>query len=43
MHVESHLAEFIWRNNEVRDQDPFVKAVQLLANTIFMPQSNFDE
>ena len=43
MQVESHLAEFIWRNNEVRDQDPFVKAVQLLANTIFMLESNFDE
>ena len=43
LQVESHLAEFIWRNNEVQEQEPFLKAVQLLANAIFMARSNFDE
>lgn len=33
--VQSHLAEFIWRRNNINYNDPFLKAVELIANTTF--------
>ncbi len=34
--VQSHLAEFIWRRNEVgENEDPFMKAVELISQTSF--------
>ena len=37
--VHSHIAKFIRRNNEIINQgkDPFMAAVELIANTIFSP------
>lgn len=33
--VKSHLAEFLWRRNEVGNLDPFIKAVELISQTSF--------
>ena len=34
--VNAHLAEFIWRHNEItKNKDPFYIAVELIANTVF--------
>lgn len=41
--ISSHLAEFMWRLNEVRDQDPFIKAIELISNTAFYPNGNQDD
>ena len=35
-HVYSHIGEFIWRRNEIiNGKDPFLSAIELMANTVF--------
>ena len=35
-HVYSHIGEFIWRRNEIiYGKDPFLSAIELMANTVF--------
>lgn len=39
--VNSHLAEFVWRHNEItKEKDPFFVAIELIAKTVFFSKNN---
>lgn len=41
IHIYSHICEFIWRRNEIRNnKDKFEAAIKLMANTIFYSPSD---
>ena len=42
--VNSHLAEFVWRHNEItKEKDPFFVAIELIAKTVFFSNINDDQ
>ena len=41
--IASHLAEFIFRRNEIKNNDPWNVAINLVRNTTFYPQGDTDD